>query len=201
MYATSLNVLVWPAHEALQKLKQSDDIFVIGITTTPTTDRITARRQIRTALAEALAVLDGSDASSIELDTVPGQPLQATRPSIGVSISHEVGMSVAAIYLHGAVGIDIVRRDTVARSAADWLMLARDYLGPTALKRISDAEPIQRQAIFATEWTAQEARLKCRGLGLIEWDAARESITEFDLHSLVLPLPWIGMLAIEKRGA
>ena len=201
MYTRSLNVLAWPAHEALRKLKRSDGIFVIGIATTPTNDRTAARRQIRAALGEALAVLGGGDASRIEFNTGPGRPPQLTRSSIGVSISHEVGMSVAAIYLHGAVGIDIVRRDTVARSAADWLMLARDYLGPAALERINDAEPIQRQTIFATEWTAQEARLKCRGLGLVEWNAAPKLIAEFVVHPLVLPQSLIGMLAIEKRRA
>ena len=108
-------------------------------------------------------------------------------------------MSVAAIHLHGPVGIDIVRRDAIAQAEADWPMLARDYLGPAASERISQANPAQRLQIFATEWTAQEARLKCRGLGLVEWDATRESITEFDLHPLVLTLQWIGMLAVETR--
>ena len=108
-------------------------------------------------------------------------------------------MSVAAMHLHGAVGIDIVRRDAVAHAEADWPMLARDYLGPAASQRIGHADPAQQLQIFATEWTAQEARLKCRGLGLIEWDAARESVAELNLHPLTLPSEWIGMLAVGKR--
>lgn len=195
-----LTVLAWPAHEALHNLQRTDDVFAIAIATAPTTDRTSARRQIRTALGEALHVLTGCDVSLFKLDSVPGQPLQLVDTNIGLSISHEAGMSVAAIHLHGAVGIDIVRRDAVAQASEDWPMLARDYLGPTASQRISNAEAAQRLQVFAAEWTVQEARLKCRGLGLVEWDAARESITECDVHPLDLPQQWIGTLAIKQRG-
>lgn len=196
-----LTVLAWPAREALQNLQRTDDIFVIGIETVSTTDRTAARRQIRTAISEALCVLTGCDASRFDLDTVPGQSLRLAGTQIGLSISHELGLSVAAMHLHGMVGIDIVRNDAITQAEAEWPMLARDYLGPAASQRISDADPAQRPQVFATEWTAQEARLKCRGLGLAEWDTARESFAEFDLHPLALPLPWIGMLAVEKPVA
>jgi 4'-phosphopantetheinyl transferase len=197
MTGRPITVLAWPAIAALRTLQRAETVFVIRIETASTNDRTMARRQIRTALGEALGVLIGHDASRFNLDTVPGQPLQLVGSPIGVSLSHEAGLSVAAIHLRGTVGIDIVRRDAIAQAEADWPMLARDYLGPAASQRIGQADPAQRLQVFATEWTAQEARLKCHGLGLVEWDAARESIAEFELHPLVLPLQWLGTLAVE----
>ena len=198
MYRRPITVLAWPARNALQNLQRSDDIFVIAIDTAPTNDRPAARRQIRAAVIEALGVLNGCAPSRFDLATVPGQPPRLVGTQIGISLAHEVGLSVAAIHLRGAVGIDIVKRDAVVQPEVDWYLLAHDYLGPAALKRIDDADRGQRPQVFATEWAAQEARLKCRGLGLIEWDAARESMKKFDLHPLELAPPWIGMLAIEK---
>ena len=200
-HLSPLTVLAWPAQEALRATQRTESIFVIGIETAPTNDRTAARCAIRSAICEALGVLIGCDASHVHFASVPGQPLQMIGASIGLSISHELGMSVAAIYLHGAVGIDIVRREAIAQAAADWPILARDYLGPAATTHISESDPAQRLPVFAAEWTAQEARLKCRGLGLVEWDSARESISECDLHPLTLALPWIGTVAIEKRSA
>lgn len=198
-HTSPLTVLAWPAHDALRAMQHTDRVFVISIETVPTNDRTAARHAIRTAICEALDVVTGCDASQRDVASVPGQPVHLAGSPIGLSISHEVGMSVAAIHLHGAVGIDIVRRDAISEVAADWPILARDYLGPAAAARIGASDLTQRLAVFADEWTAQEARLKCRGFGLIEWDAARESIAAFNLHPLTLPQPWIGTLAIEKK--
>ena len=109
MMERPLPVLAWPAQEALRALQRTDTVFVIRIDTVSTTDRTMARRQIRSALGEALHVLTGCNASGFAFDTVPGEPLQLVDARIGLSISHEVGMSVAAIHLYGEVGIDIVR--------------------------------------------------------------------------------------------
>ena len=77
-------------------------------------------------------------------------------------------MSVAALRRSGAVGVDILR----IVPAFDWQPVARDYLGPLALRRIASQPTPDQPLAFAREWTRMQARLKCLGLALQEWHPA-----------------------------
>ena len=192
-------VLPWPAQAALKRQQEHATLFVISITTVETNDRRAARRQIRTALAEALGVLLGSDPSHYQLDPTRGKPPRLQGTTIGVSISHESGLSVAAINLHGAVGIDIVRRDIVAAAESDWTRLAHDYLGPTASKRIASCDSAQGPDCFASEWTTREARLKCSGSALVEWFLQPDALSQYAARTLDLAMPYIGTLVVDSQ--
>ena len=92
--------------------------------------RDAARAQLRSALREVLSLQPGCAPESIALKSIPGQPLRIEQPShgqnIGLSISHEAGLSVAALRRSGPVGVDILR----IAPDFDWQTVARDYLGP-----------------------------------------------------------------------
>lgn len=195
-----ITVLMWPAGAALQALCVTKDVVVIGITTADTTDRTAARTQVRSAIIDVVSALIDCDPALLHLTNTPGQAPTLTGAAnamhIGVSIAHEAGMSVAAINLHGRIGIDIVQMVSIIAATSDWPQMAQDYLGPAAAARISSTETAERARRFAAEWTAQEARLKCVGHGLVEWNAAPASIAQLQVRPLDLPPQWIGALAI-----
>lgn len=145
------------------------DLLVISVVTPDSTLRDAARAQMRDALREVLSVQLGCAPDSIVLKSIPGQPLRVEQPShsqnIGLSISHEAGLSVAALRRNGPVGVDIMR----IAPAFDWQAVALDYLGPQAVRRIARQPEPEQPLAFAREWTRLEAGLKCLGLGLQEW--------------------------------
>ena len=162
----------WPASRHLLDTASGigSDLLVISVATPDSPLRDTARTQVRGALREVLGLQLGCSPEAVNLCSVPGQALRVALPghaisAIGLSASHEAGLSVAAIRQGGPVGIDIMR----IAPAFDWQAVARDYLGPQAWHRIaSQPEPDQPQA-FAREWTRLEAGLKCLEIGLQEW--------------------------------
>lgn len=150
--------------------------------TTPGDDRTQARIQVRQALRDILGMLLPQP---LELIDVAGQALRVKNSAIKLSVSHASGLSVAAINLYGAVGVDLMQVDKDADFLPDWQQVAHDYLGPAAVSRISGAYE------FAQAWTQREAQLKCCGLGITEWDA-RQELPSGDTMMLVLPDRYVG---------
>ncbi len=189
----------WPASRRLLDTASgvSAELLVITVSTPDSTLRDAARTQVRGALREVLGLQLGCTPETVNLLSAPGQALRVELPGqgiagIGLSASHEAGLSVAAIRQGGPVGIDIMR----IAPAFDWQAVARDYLGPQALQRIaSQPEPEQPQA-FAREWTRLEAGLKCLGIGLQEWNPAlAQAIESCRLMELDLPAGLCGAVA------
>lgn len=181
----------WPASRHLLDTASGigADLLVISVATPDSPLRDTARTQVRSALREVLGLQLGCAPEAVNLVSVPGQALRIELPghgigSIGLSASHEAGLSVAAIRQGGPVGIDLMR----IAPAFDWQPVARDYLGPQVLQRIaSQPEPDQPQA-FAREWTRLEAGLKCLGIGMQEWNPAlAQQLESCRLMELDLP--------------
>jgi 4'-phosphopantetheinyl transferase len=169
-------------------------VQVVGVRGQP--DRATARRTIRLALLAALAEASGLPASSIELCGAPGEApyaLLGDGRRIGLSISHDGDLSVAALRLDGgAVGIDVMQVTDVP----DWQAVARDYLGPACAAALADMPAPARAAAFARAWSEHEARLKCRGLALVEWRACDEPLlSACACRTLVLPDGYMGSVA------
>jgi 4'-phosphopantetheinyl transferase len=179
---------------------ETAQVWLVGVA--GVADRDAARREIRRALRTALAVLLGVAPSAIELPAAPGEApyglVSEARGApaarrIALAISHDEAVSVAAIGLAGAVGIDVMRIADVP----DWEALARDYLGPDAARMLAGLDPARRPAALARTWSEREARLKCVGLGLGEWraDEAR-ALAHCACVPLALPDGYVGTLAV-----
>jgi len=185
-------VCLWP------KCRPAADqrVFVLallGSSSSRPEARAVARLAARLAASQALATLLGQPFGAVQLHAPPGQPPEVLgRPDIGLSFSHEAGISLVAVNLDGPIGVDVVQ----ASAPDDWQAVARDYLGPQALALGA--------AGFAPAWAALEARLKCCGLDLHEWSAEREQRLLAACLSLPLALPcaadpWVGALAWPRR--
>ena len=161
-----------PVHPWPGTLPVPDDgRIVVGITTAGGTNRELARKQTRLAVRQLLGELLDLPPDDIELKSAAGQAPHivlttngATR-NVGLSISHEAGLSLAAINLHGKVGVDLMQ----VQEVPDWEMVARDYLGAAIADELARVSPERRAKVFAKAWTAREASLKCQGLQLTEW--------------------------------
>ena len=187
----ALVVHPWPASRALLAAGSGihAGLLVISVATPNSTLRDAARAQLRGALREVLGLQLGCAPEAVNLLSVSGHALRLELPGhgingIGLSASHEASLSVAAIRQCGPVGIDIMR----IAPAFDWQPVARDYLGPQALRRITGQPEPDQPLAFAQEWTRVEAGLKCLGLALQEWSPTLAQKLE-NCHFMALVLP------------
>ncbi|WP_160309288.1 MULTISPECIES: 4'-phosphopantetheinyl transferase family protein [unclassified Janthinobacterium] len=169
-------------------LRLGDGVLVIGIAAV--LPRLEARLRIRDAAREAVAQWLKLDIETISVESTPGAPPHLLFPGgvAGLSFSHDEGISLAAIGLHGPVGIDVMR----VQDIPDWFILARDYLGPQVAEALAACPAEQRPLALAQAWTAREAALKWAGLQLVEWDGAAPACRS---HALPLPAPYVATLA------
>lgn len=174
MNSAPLAVHLWsgPDRFSAAALPADRELVVIGVATPDTAIRDIARERIRAALRSVLGALLDRPPEAVHLFSQRGQPLRVDVPGrrIGLSVSHEPGLTLAAIHLHGPVGIDLMRIE----QPADWELVARDYLGEQACGRIASMPPAQRARAFALEWTRFESCLKSQGLALDEWNPVLE---------------------------
>jgi 4'-phosphopantetheinyl transferase len=175
--------------------------LIIAVPTPHTNQRSQARELVRSALRESLGRLLGCGPETVPLDIEPGQAPRLTLPassstSAHLSISHEAGLSLAAIRVGGPIGIDLMALDYA--DLPDCEALARDYLGPPALAALQATAAPQRQAAFARAWTAHEACLKCLGLPLQEWSPGlARRIARCRIVELALPADYVGAAALD----
>ncbi len=162
-------------------------------------ERGQARLAIRAAIADALSALSGLPPHRIVLHAEPGEApwalleLPADPRRAWLAISHDGELSVAAISLHGPVGIDVTR----ILDIPDWEAVARDYLGPETAARLAALPATARAPAFARAWTEREARLKYLGRELTEWRATGDrALASCPCLPLVLPEGYVGALAL-----
>ncbi len=168
-----------------------DGLLVLAVRPPADASRAQARLLLRAAVGEALEQLPQLAGRRYELLSTPGQaPLlrAGDGAAIGCSFSHDAGLSLAALNLHGPVGVDLMRENAIE----DWAALARDYLGAQVAAQLAACPPEQRAAALARAWTAREASLKCLGLALAEW----RPLPACRLLPLQLPAGWQGTLAL-----
>lgn len=177
-------VLRWPA-----SCDEAQDLLIVGIDTPDTPIRDTARRLVRGVLSEILG--------NVELVSAPGQPIRVVHDRlIGISVSHENGLSVLAVRRSGPVGIDLLRIPDGPDWQAQIPRLALDYLGPKIAEQITGLPHEEQMAQFAQAWTKHEARLKCRGRALEEWSTALEQLlSPCHVQQLTLPAGYVGAMA------
>ena len=163
-------------------------------------EREAARLSIRIALTAALAEATGPSAAGIRIGGASGEAPFASvscgssyERRIGVAISHDGELSVAAFRLDGGpVGIDVMQVTDVP----DWEAVARDYLGPECAAALGHVPAAARAEAFARAWSEREARLKCLGMPLAEWDAAESSrLAACTCREIAMPAGYVGMVA------
>ena len=164
-------------------------------------DRDTARRAIRQAIRDELCAIHAVAPERIVLCAEAGQAqapyallmTPADPRRIGLAISHDGELSLAAIRPNGAVGIDVMQ----VMETPDLDAVARDYLGPEAVAALARLAPAERAAAFAHAWSGHEARLKCLGRELTEWSADLErELAACRCLPLALPEGYVGALAL-----
>ncbi|WP_409026703.1 4'-phosphopantetheinyl transferase superfamily protein [Janthinobacterium sp. SUN098] len=168
-----------------------DGVLVIGIVPPPS--RMEARAHLRQAVREAAAQWQNLDVGEITVESTPGAPprLLLAGRAASLSFSHDEGLSLAAIGLHGPVGIDVMR----VQDIADWFHLARDYLGPQVAQELAAGPDAQRPRRLAQAWTAREAALKCAGKPLAEWDGVA---LNYKVQQIALQDEFVAMLTTSK---
>lgn len=85
-------------------------------------------------------------------------------PGPAFNISRTRELVLVGISLTGAIGVDV----EPIRPVPDLLAVARRVLRPEACAAITDAPIDERDRRFFREWVRHEARLKCRGTGIVE---------------------------------
>jgi 4'-phosphopantetheinyl transferase len=175
---------------------------VIGVQDQP--DRETARRAIRAAILAEIAALSGLPPQRIALHTPEGQvpyallDTPAGQRRAELAISHDGALSLAAISLQGAVGIDV----TLVMDIPDWQAVARDYLGPAVTAALASLPDSERAEAFARAWSEREARLKYLGRELIDWsEESDRALAASRCLPLALPEGYAGVLTLQPNSS
>lgn len=181
----ALAVQPWPGPLQLS----SEGVLVLGLRLTSSATggaRAQARLAVRHALTQAMATLLHHPPASIHIDNRRGHAPQISiadghGPAPQCSFAYTDRYALAALNLHGAIGVDL----TPVIDIPDWQAVARDYLGPQVCARLQTLPAGQRAPALAQEWCQLEAQLKCRGVALSEW---REECHADARHApLILP--------------
>lgn len=179
-----------------------DGLLVFSLTTPLTRNRDSARQQVRDALRATLAPLLGYTPEAVPLRSHTGQPLRLDVPEgkIGLSVSHEAGLSLLAIHLHGPVGIDLLRVADLPVDDTELQRLSMDYCGEEAPASLATLPKEARRQAFAQSWVKLEASLKCLGEGLTEWSPERQvMLADCRIRELALPEGMVGAVAQQIR--
>lgn len=198
----ALSVEFWP--DAGCSATWPDDLCVLALATPQTTQRDAARLLVRTALRQILAQKLACPPAEIHLLSIAGQGLRlAGQSNVGISVSHESGLSLIGLHRSGPIGIDLLRLPETPEWQAEIPRLASDYLGPEMSTTLARQPDTVRVRCFAQAWTHLEAGLKCLGCGLEEWTPNRQqALQNCQCRPLSLPAGFVGSVAwpaVQKR--
>ena len=198
MNLQELAVFEWPNDAS--KLRVENGLLVIALRTSLTTKREEARQHIRIVIQEVLALLLNCAASEIRLLSQAGQAIKLVNAGhkIGLSISHESGISLATFNMHGLIGIDLIAIDSIPEPE-ELRIITTEYLGIKVAEYIFKLPVETQKKEFAMVWTAFEASLKLKGETLVEWSAERDAqLKNISTIRLNLAEGYIGAIAYEK---
>jgi len=197
MHCRPLLVPQWPGSGPLAPAE--DGLLVFSLDTPCTRNRDRARQLVRNALREMLAPLLGCTPAAVPLIAESGEPLRLAglESAIGLSVSHETGLSLVAIHLNGAVGVDLLQVAEMSMNGNEVLRLATDYLGTGVASRLASLPEETRRQAFAKAWVGLEAGLKCLGEGLREYSPERQVLlANCRIRELALPTGLLGAVAL-----
>lgn len=185
----------WPSD--VSKLRLDNGLLVIAIRTSLNIPRVAARQQIRIAIQEVLASLLNCVTSEIQLSSQAGQAIKLVNPSndIGLSISHDPGLSLAAMNMNGPIGVDLMATESIPE-LGELATLATEYLGEKVTGYILNQPVEERKITFAKAWVTFEASMKLKGLAINECSVARDALLKNIKHiELDLATGYIGAVA------
>jgi 4'-phosphopantetheinyl transferase len=176
--------------QACQQLQQNG-LSVICVDIAQGSTRDDARLQIRQAVIKTFTSALNITADNIRFHKEKGQAphavigVGAQRRNYYLSIAYEDKYAIAAISGVSPVGVDLVK----VVSPFDWRDTAILYFGKRNSQDIA-TKPIEQQfCTFLQAWASHEARLKCLGLGLQEWNKKLEMQLQI-VHSEVGYVSW-----------
>jgi 4'-phosphopantetheinyl transferase len=190
-----LSVYFWPEEAGSILIEES--LLVIAVKTPPTTLRDKARQLVRLAIRQVLAEKLSFPLADIEFISEPGQALKLLQPkqNVGLSVSHESGLSLAAINMNGKVGVDLLAINN-SLTKNEIYSLSTDYLGHQKAEYLSSLPMNKQNYAFAIAWTELEALLKCKEENLIEWCPSREKrLDNFSTRTLRVPEGYVATVA------
>lgn len=138
-----------------------------------------ARAALRSALSDHIDVpadqisFDRAERGRLVLG--PGMP-----SGVAFNMARSYGLALVAVSTAAAIGVDV----EAVRSIHNLAAVARRVLRADACAAIAGAPLAQRELRFFREWVRHEARLKCRGTGLVEPtddDGRTDDLTLLDL--------------------
>lgn len=172
---------------------------VIGLSFPLTLQRETARQQLHLAITELLMQAFSCAAEQIRLIRVAGSRLQCfvAGQEIFISVSHEPGLSVATISQKQQSGIDLM----AIMPIDDWQDIARIYFNAQQISALLQSQECERASLFAHYWTMMEARFKCAGIAMTEYDEHLQqqmalALKDSRSYALTLPAGYIGTLIL-----
>lgn len=193
-------VFDWEAQclSALDYFSQQSNV-VISLSFPQNLQREVARQQLHLAITELLMQAFSCAAEQIRLIRVAGSRLQCfvAGQEIFISVSHEPGISLAAISQKQLPGIDLM----AVKAMDDWQDVADIYFPPQQIAALQQAQDDERAVLFAQYWTMMEARFKCAGIAMTEYDEHVQQQMESALkdccsYALALPAGYIGTLIL-----
>ena len=192
MLPSPLSVYSWP--NSADDIPVNQRLIVIAIRTLPTTLRSQARKLIRMAITQVLADKLSCSYTEIKLISQSGQSVKVSQPrqNIGLSISYEPSLSLAAINMDGKVGVDLIDVKSIPNDNEIY-KLALEYLGTQVAEYLSLLPSELQKHAFAKAWTEFEARLKFQEKSLDEWNASSAlQMNTLTIRPLALPESYIG---------
>src|ERR1017187_9067484 len=109
------------------------------------------------------AILQRYTAGALEFAHGPhGKPYLRDAPQVQFNLSHSGGVTLVAVAIDVAVGVDIER----LRPMPDCLAVAERFLTPEDASALAETPAVEREREFFVRWTRTEAMWKARGIGL-----------------------------------
>ena len=201
----ALSAFLWPlqSQAALGSFAENK-IVVIHHKTPKNMPRDAARQHVRLAITEFLLAALPCPADQLRITSVVGEGLFVSLGAneLYVSTSYEAEIAVAAISCIGPIGIDIMSN----APQTGWEDIATLYLGEQKTSELQQT-PLHLQATkFAHSWTQLEAKFKCAGLALTEYEHQKiplfiNRFSDIQLYTVSVPVQYIASLALRVTSS
>jgi 4'-phosphopantetheinyl transferase len=152
--------------------------------------RVALRRVLASALntsPEALSFRRG-DRGMLVLEGAPSD--------LWFNLAHTGDVALVAVCLGAPVGVDV----ELVRSIPNLVDVAQRVLRPASCAAIADTTPDDRVSRFYREWVRHEARLKCRGTGIVEPEDDDGRVNDLSIVDIEVGAGYAAAVAVQDLG-